>query len=78
MSTPRKDRLYYYTKVDKFLYENLINKTIWFSKPSSFNDPFDCNLSYREDYSFGEIEECKKRFLKRNPNTLVEMKKYLF
>lgn len=42
MATPRKDQLYYYTKVDKFLYENLINKTIWFSKPSSFNDPFDC------------------------------------
>ncbi len=56
----------------------IINSEFYFALAKSFNDPFDCNLSYREDYSFSEIEECKKRFLKRNPNISVEIKEYLF
>ena len=34
--------LYYYTKVDRFLFENLINGAMMFNSASSFNDPFDC------------------------------------
>lgn len=35
--------LYYYTKVDRFLFENLINSQLYFNSPKNFNDPFDCN-----------------------------------
>ncbi|MBK6989466.1 MAG: DUF2971 domain-containing protein [Bacteroidetes bacterium] len=34
--------LFYYTRIDRFLFENLINRTFYFSSPKNFNDPFDC------------------------------------
>jgi hypothetical protein len=38
-------RVYKYHKINKFLYDLLINNEIWFGDPYSFNDPFDCNLT---------------------------------
>lgn len=37
--------VYKYHRINKFLYDLLINNEIWFSEPYSFNDPFDCNLT---------------------------------
>ncbi|WP_163401536.1 DUF2971 domain-containing protein [Flavobacterium fluviatile] len=37
--------VYKYHRINKFLYDLLINNEIWFSDPYSFNDPFDCNLT---------------------------------
>ncbi len=70
--------LYKYREFGKFTDDIIINSRFYFALVKSFNDPFDCNLSYREDYSFREIKECKKRFLKRNPNISVEVRKKLF
>ncbi|MFA7092738.1 MAG: DUF2971 domain-containing protein [Arcobacteraceae bacterium] len=70
--------LYKYREFGSRSDDIIINSEFYFALAKSFNDPFDCNLSYREDYSFSEIEECKKRFLKRNPNISVEIKEYLF
>lgn len=36
-------KLYKYCRINQWLYENLINGTLWFAKPKTFNDPFDCN-----------------------------------
>lgn len=41
----KTSRVYKYHKINKFLYDLLINNEIWFSNPYSFNDPFDCNLT---------------------------------
>ncbi|MCT7909267.1 DUF2971 domain-containing protein [Arcobacter lacus] len=70
--------LYKYRAFGKFTDDIIINSRFYFAIAKDFNDPFDCNLSYREDYSFREIKECKKRFLKRNPNVSVEVRKKLF
>ncbi len=37
--------IFKYHRINKFLYDLLINNEIWFSNPFSFNDPFDCNLT---------------------------------
>ena len=38
--------LYKYMAINSNLFSLLINNELWFSKPSDFNDPYDCNLSY--------------------------------
>ena len=38
-------RIYKYHKVNKFLYDLLINNELWFADPFSFNDPFDSNIT---------------------------------
>ena len=48
---PRK--LYKYYSVNDNLYKVIRNHACWFSKPSDFNDPFDCNL----DVSIGKNDE---------------------
>lgn len=54
-------------KNDKF--ENIItDNSLWFSKPSGFNDPFDCQLTPIVDFSDYEID-C---FLDRLPIDAVE------
>lgn len=37
--------IFKYHRINKFLYDLLINSEIWFSDPFSYNDPFDCNLT---------------------------------
>ena len=38
-------KIYKYHKINKFLYDLLINSEIWCADPYTFNDPFDCNLT---------------------------------
>ena len=40
-----KPYLFQFRKIDNYLYQTLINRTLWFSSPRVFNDPFDCKLS---------------------------------
>ena len=42
----------YYSLNSAFTLTNLINDTIYLSKPLSFNDPFDCNLGITPDQVF--------------------------
>lgn len=48
---PRK--LYKYYSINDNLYNVIGNHSCWFSKPSNFNDPFDCNL----DVSIGKNDK---------------------
>lgn len=38
--------LYKYVSINTNLFSTLINSELWFSNPSDFNDPYDCNLGY--------------------------------
>jgi len=49
------DIFYKYLKVDKRLYELLINNEIWYSKPSGFNDPYDCNIDVSKIKNIAEL-----------------------
>lgn len=59
-------RLYQFRKIDNFLFQTLINKTLWFSSPKVFNDPFDCQLPVQIDNS---LEEITKYLLQLNSKT---------
>jgi len=45
MLSPKVNKLYKYKRFDEYSLRMLLNNEIWFSKPSSFNDPFDCALN---------------------------------
>lgn len=47
----------------------ILNSSLYFSPIKYFNDPFDCKLSYRQEYSKKEIREFYIQYLKRNPHT---------
>lgn len=47
--------LFKYLTYNKNLTTLLINNTLWFSDPNSFNDPFDCRYSIDSDPLDGEI-----------------------
>ena len=46
MTENRSTIIYKYRKVDERLYEMLIKHSLWFANPTTFNDPFDCNLNF--------------------------------
>jgi hypothetical protein len=60
--------LFQFRKIDNYLFQTLINQTLWFSSPRVFNDPFDCQLPVQTDNS---LEEITKYLLKLN-----EIRKY--
>ncbi|MGB1799466.1 MAG: DUF2971 domain-containing protein [Gammaproteobacteria bacterium] len=45
MDHPEITRLYKYRAFNEFSLRMLVNREIWFAKPESFNDPFDCALT---------------------------------
>ncbi|MDR3693055.1 DUF2971 domain-containing protein [Mucilaginibacter sp.] len=49
------EKIYKYTKVDQNFYDLLINAKLWFSSPEDFNDPFDNNISFRQDLNESEL-----------------------
>lgn len=65
-------KLYKFRNIDKRTIEIIKNSEFYFSSPTDFNDPFDCNLSYKKDYNKEEIEEAFKRFIKRYPSATME------
>lgn len=50
-------KLYKYYTVNDNLHKVISKHSCWFSKPSDFNDPFDCNLDVSIGKSAGEIIE---------------------
>jgi len=60
--------LYKYRDFGEFTNDIIINSQFYFSPPKSFNDPFDCNLFFKEFYSRKEIDKYKNDFLIRNPD----------
>ena len=43
--------LYKHTSISNNLYKSLINSELWFSAPTSFNDPFDCQISDQTEWT---------------------------
>lgn len=63
------DKLYKYRNFSDSYMENIIkNSALYFSSVEQFNDPFDCKLSFRQNYSNQEIKNCFISMKERNPN----------
>ena len=56
--------LYKYYSYDEYLLETLITKKAWFSKPESFNNPFDCHLNFDYTIPPDKYEKCLRWQLK--------------
>lgn len=50
------DRLYRYRPLTAYSLGELVNGTIWFAKPGSFNDPYDCAITVDERRCVESIE----------------------
>lgn len=59
LTIPQK--LYKYYSINAYLYKVIESSSCWFSRPSDFNDPFDCNLDVSIENSIWEIEGNMKR-----------------
>jgi hypothetical protein len=57
--------LYKYFPYNEYLLETLFTKKVWFSKPATFNDPFDCHLNFDQRISEDRYEKCLRWQLKR-------------
>lgn len=64
MSKPAR-LLYKYFPYNEYLLEMLFTKKAWFSKPETFNDPFDCYLNFDKNISEDKYEKCLRWQLKR-------------
>lgn len=55
--------LYKYAPINQYLYDMLIQNALWFSNPSDFNDPFDCNSSMGSNLSQEDLLEFWKTYI---------------
>lgn len=65
-------KLYKFKNIDKRTINIIKDAEFYFSSPLNFNDPFDCNLFYKEEYNPDEIDLAFNRFVKRNPQMTKE------
>ena len=49
------NKLYKFRDFSDFTDKIILNSEFYFASPKRFNDPFDCNLSYRQNYTQEEI-----------------------
>lgn len=49
------NKLYKFRDFSDFTDKIILNSEFYFASPKKFNDPFDCNLSYKQDYTKNEI-----------------------
>ncbi|MBK6290294.1 MAG: DUF2971 domain-containing protein [Ignavibacteria bacterium] len=49
--------LYKHTTISNNLYKTLVNAELWFAAPTSFNDPFDCQINDQTDWTDANIRE---------------------
>lgn len=56
--------LYRYYPYNEYLLETLITKQAWYSKPETFNDPFDCHLNFDDTIPSDKYEKCIRWQLK--------------
>lgn len=69
------DKLYKYRNFSDPYMENIIkNSALYFSSVEQFNDPFDCKLSFRQNYSNQEISKALLGVKERNPNKFLRLK----
>lgn len=68
-------KLYKYRNFENLYMEKIIeNSSLYFSHIADFNDPFDCRLSYRQNYSKQEISQYFIDLKMRNPNQPYRLK----
>ncbi len=72
-------KLYKYRNFGEFTNQIITNSELYFSPINQFNDPFDCKLTYRQNYSDDEIiknlmdNEDKEDFVARRNRTTNKM-----
>lgn len=72
------NKLYKYREVNKRTIQIIKKLHFYFASPSSFNDPFDCNLFYKQEYTKAEREKVLQEFEANNPPIrLKEIKKHI-
>lgn len=68
-------KLYKYRNFSDSYMENIIkNSALYFSSVEQFNDPFDCKLSFRQNYSNQEISDALLGVKERNPDKFFRLK----
>ena len=65
-------KLYKYRDFNEFTDSIILKSEFYFSSPKYFNDPFDCNLSFKTIYTRQEINTMYKRFIDRNPTMTMK------
>lgn len=58
--------VYRMRSINRYLFDTLINKEMWFSNPSDFNDPFDCDINMTfNDSEHSSIQNYFDNYLKK-------------
>jgi len=75
-------KLYKYQSYNTQTLNNLKNSLIWFSKPSRFNDPFDCSIVYlvegMKDEDIQDLyDDLKKQYIQSSPQNKQIMEDFL-
>lgn len=58
--------LYKHTSISNNLYKTLINSELWFAAPTSFNDPFDCQINDQTIWTDDNIRDYVTRTANAN------------
>lgn len=61
--------LYKYREFNEYTEQIILNSELWYANPNDFNDPFDMNLSFKQDYTYKEIASYIKDFIKNHDDT---------
>ena len=61
MEYPQVNHLYKYCAYSTNSLSILINKQIWFAKPESLNDPFDCKIDFMPEIKAEGVDKYLKR-----------------
>ncbi len=56
--------LYRYHAINDYLFAQLDKSELWFSRPSRFNDPFDCRVKFNFGSTDEEIERSRQNLIK--------------
>ena len=62
-------KLYKYRTFNKFADDIILNSSLWYANPLTFNDPFDMNPSFRQLYSKREIKKHIKDYIQTSEST---------
>ena len=70
-------KLFKYKKVDKYSKQIFVDRKIWYSYPSEFNDPFDCGIDISLNMSLKEKMEVLKTMMSQHLWTKDKITKQL-
>ena len=70
-------KLYKYEPFNKYSLSNLKNQQVYFSRPNTFNDPFDCSVNCNfEDLSNTDLIKLHRRYFDLCPDKVQFSTKY--